>query len=244
MSIDYNKLAKTYDLSRTADMDTLNHFEKEVPLEGKVILDYGCGTGNFAHAIGLLTGASAYGVDPSEEMLKRALEKGIDARKGDHTAIPYDDCFFDFIYMINVIHHVPNLNSMFSELRRVLKPDGRICIITESHEQLATRFWVKHFSSTVNVEKKRYPDIPTIIEAAKSSGLSEYKIVKTDFAQEVHVTKEFVRLAENKGFSMFHLIDEKDYQKGITLLKKDYADGTKIECIHGETLIWLFKEIS
>lgn len=241
MSVNYNILAQDYDLMRTANINIVNLFADELSLDSKTILDFGCGTGNFTYAIKRLTTAEIYGVEPSDGMREKALAKGLDVRKGDHSAVPFDNDFFDFIYMTDVIHHVPDMKMMFSEFIRVLKPSGLICILTESHRQLETRFWVKHFPTTVAVEKKRYPDIPDIINAAKSIGLDEYKIVVTDAKSEFTVSEDFVKLAENKGFSMFRLIEEADYQNGLAALKKDYEDKAIIHSNHGESLIWLKK---
>jgi len=46
MPIDYNALAKDYDLTRTANINIINLFASELLLDGKTILDFGCGTGN------------------------------------------------------------------------------------------------------------------------------------------------------------------------------------------------------
>lgn len=242
MSINYNILARDYDLTRTANINIINLFASEISLDNKVILDFGCGTGNFAYAIKKLTTADIYGVEPSDGMIEKALSKGIHVRKGDHSSIPFDDNFFDFIYMTDVIHHVPDLQMMFAEFYRVLKRGGIICILTESHRQLETRFWVKHFPTTVDIEKKRYPDIPDIINFAESIGFRENKIITTDTENDITVTEDFFKLAKNKGYSMFRLISESDYQVGLTVLKKDYENKTLIHNNHGETLIWLDKK--
>ena len=241
MPIDYNNIAKDYDLTRAVNINVINLFAAEIPLDGKTILDFGCGTGNFAYAIKKLAAADVYGVEPSDGMREKALAKGVDARLGDHSLIPFENSFFDFVYMTDVIHHVPDLKMMFSEFRRVLKPGGLVCALTESHRQLETRFWVKYFPSTVAVEKKRYPDIPDIIAAAKTAGIDEYKIVATDADSESAISEDFVRLVENKGYSMFRLIDEVDYQAGLAALKKDFEDKAAIRNNHGETLLWLKK---
>ena len=237
----YDVLARDYDLTRTVNINIINLFAAELHLDGKTILDFGCGTGNYAYAIKKLTSADIYGAEPSVGMREKALEKGLDVRKGDHTAVPFGDGFFDFIYMTDVIHHVPDITMMFAEFYRVLKPGGLVCILTESHRQLETRFWVRHFPATVAVEKKRYPDIPEIISAAKTAGLEEYKVVVTDAESNITVSEDFIKLVENKGFSMFRLIDEADYQTGLAALRKDFEDKTVINTNHGETLLWLKK---
>ena len=240
MSIDYNVLADKYDLTRTANISIINLFAREIQLDGKTILDFGCGTGNFTYALKKLTNAEIYGVEPSDGMREKALAKGnLLVKKGNHVLIPFDDAFFDFIYMTDVVHHVPDLKMMFSEFKRVLKPGGCICILTESHKQLETRFWVKYFPTTVDVEKKRYPDIPDIISAAEGVGLYQYKIVTTDADSNFTITEDFMRLVENKGYSMFHLIEEADYQKGLVALKTDFENKTVLHNNHDQTLLWI-----
>ena len=241
MSIDYNILAKDYDLTRAANINIINLFADELPLDGKTILDFGCGTGNFTYAVKKLTTADIYGVEPSEGMREKALEKGLDVRSGDHSSIPFENGFFDFIYMTDVIHHVPDIEIMFIEFYRVLKPGGLVCIVTESHHQLETRFWVKYFPTTVGVEKKRYPDIPDIVKAAKTVAFEEHNVIKTDADSEITISEDFIKLVKNKGFSMFRLIKDADYQAGLAALKKDFADQTIIHSNHGETLLWLRK---
>jgi ubiquinone/menaquinone biosynthesis C-methylase UbiE/GNAT superfamily N-acetyltransferase len=243
MIIDYSLLAEDYDLTRTANINIINLFAAEIPLDGKTILDFGCGTGNYANVIKKLTTADIYGVEPSENMREMALAKGLDIRTGDHANVPFEDAFFDFIFMTDVIHHVPDMNMMFSEFYRVLKPGGLICILTESHQQLETRFWVRYFPTTVAVEKQRYPDIPEIIEAAISVGLEEHRVIKTDADSEMTISEDFIKLVEKKGFSMFRLIDEADYKAGFESLKKDYENKLTINNNHGETLLWLRKGV-
>ncbi len=242
MSIDYNALAEQYDLSRSANMDIVNRFAAELALDGKKILDFGCGTGNFAFALGKMTTAAVYGVEPSDGMREKAVAKGVDARKGDHTGIPFADGFFDFVYMTDVIHHVPDVNAMFTEFMRVLKPGGLVCILTESHEQLATRFWTHYFPTTVAVERSRYPDIPEIIHAAEAAGLCVHKTVTTDAQSAAPITEDFVRLVEEKGFSMFRLLAEQDYVAGLAALKADFEKQITLTSTHGETLLWLKKD--
>ena len=75
----------------------------------------------------------------------------------------------------------------------------------------------------------------------KPAGLDEYKIITIDVDSDIIVTEDFVKLAENKGFSMFRLIEKSDYQAGLAALKKDYKDKTVIHNNHGETLLWLKK---
>ena len=86
MPVDYNILAKDYDLTRTANINIINLFAAEMPLDGKTILDFGCGTGNFTYAIKKLTAADIYGVEPSDGMREKAIQKGLNVRRGANMA--------------------------------------------------------------------------------------------------------------------------------------------------------------
>ncbi len=243
MEIDYNVLSKDYDLTRGVNVDLIKQIVSKASVnKDSCVLDFGCGTGNYAHAIKKLTGVHIFGVEPSDGMREKAQEKSTDIefKKGDHTHIPFTDGFFDLIYMTDVIHHVPNIDMMFAQFFRVLKESGLICIITESHEQIETRFWSAYFPATVPAEKNRYPNIPNIIAAAQQHGFSVDEIVST--SSEQHISADFITLVENKGYSMFRLISDDDFSSGLKRLKEDFENQVEIQSNHGETLLWLNKK--
>ena len=242
MTMDYNILSQDYDLTRNINIDSVKEILSKVKIDvNSYVLDFGCGTGNYACAIKKLTNANVYGVEPSDGMRKKAQDKGagIDFRKGDHNHIPFDDAFFDLIYMTDVIHHVPDLKAMFTEFYRILKPSGAVCILTESHKQLETRFWAAYFPGIVPVEKERYPDIPDIVSSANECGFSVKDIVNTDAEKTFEISSDFVKLVENKGFSMFRLISDEEFENGLRRLKEDYESKVLIKSHHGETFLWL-----
>ena len=66
MKVDYNKISTQYDDVRSADLKLISLFSEEVEInENTKILDFGCGTGNYADKLQKVTGAKIYGVDPS-----------------------------------------------------------------------------------------------------------------------------------------------------------------------------------
>jgi len=105
-------------------------------------LDLGCGKGDLAS---LLVGdfGAVSGCDPSAEMLASATR--VETRvQGDPGVIPFDDGSFDFVTAVCVYHHVPvaaRLN-LTREVRRVLSPGGRFCIIEHNPFNPVTRLIV------------------------------------------------------------------------------------------------------
>ena len=72
------------------------------------------------------------GVDQSKEMLKQCHQKfpEMETKLGNFLAIPYLDGRFDFVVSSFVFHHLTTDQKLLAieEMRRVLKPHGRICI--------------------------------------------------------------------------------------------------------------------
>jgi ubiquinone/menaquinone biosynthesis C-methylase UbiE len=103
---------------------------------GQSILDAGCGTGTMAIAARRRVDAAGNvcAVDASPEMIARARQKA--ARQGADIhfetalleALPFPDAKFDVVTTSFVLHHFPAdlLQRCLAELRRVLKPNGRL----------------------------------------------------------------------------------------------------------------------
>lgn len=243
MGIDYEKISNSYDSVRNANLETIHMFLRRLPVAGDtMVLDFGCGTGNYANLLQKATNAKVFGLEPSDGMREKAAAKNpnVILVKGNHENIPFEDSFFDFIYMTDVIHHVSDVDQMFREFFRVLKKKGSICIVTQSHEQIEKRFYVKYFPTTAIADKKRYPDISVIIEKAIKAGFTHaHTNIKGSGSQKVN--PDFVELVRAKGYSMFHLIPDEEYCTGLAELEKDVQTDAPIVPGSSETLIWFEK---
>ena len=106
---------------------------------GESVLDAGCGTGTLAIAAKKRVGAAGavHGLDASMEMLERAEKKarkaGVEVffRSGVAEALPFADAQFNVVLSTVMLHHLPQKARLqfASEIRRVLKPAGRVLIV-------------------------------------------------------------------------------------------------------------------
>lgn len=108
---------------------------------GDRVLDLGCGEGRHVHGLYMLGGLEITGVDLDESSLEKAKEglayitdpdapKGgsVTFETGDATALRFDDDTFDAIICSEVLEHLPDYDAALIEMRRVLKPSGKLCI--------------------------------------------------------------------------------------------------------------------
>ncbi|HXK61426.1 MAG TPA: methyltransferase domain-containing protein [Acidobacteriota bacterium] len=104
---------------------------------GEWILDIGCGAGMDLLLAAIQTGPSgrAVGVDMTPGMLEQARAAAkmanlsqVEFRLGDATCLPLDDGEIDVVISNGVLNLVPEKNAALTEIRRVLKPGGRVQI--------------------------------------------------------------------------------------------------------------------
>lgn len=91
------------------------------------VLDVGCGVGNYHDLLAPHFGKLS-GVDVSGESIEVARRRGLRVSYDvyDGATLPYNDRWFDVVFAICVMHHVPPARwpTFASEMRRVLKPGG------------------------------------------------------------------------------------------------------------------------
>jgi demethylmenaquinone methyltransferase/2-methoxy-6-polyprenyl-1,4-benzoquinol methylase len=99
--------------------------------KGDRVLDAACGTGDLAIADLKAGAGKVTGLDFSAKMLERARAKSttIEWLQGDMLALPFADETFDAATVGFGVRNVENLELGLSELRRVLRPGGRLAIL-------------------------------------------------------------------------------------------------------------------
>jgi len=86
-------------------------------------LEVGVGTGRFALPLGITVG-----VEPAHAMAEIARKRGIEVYEVRAEELPFDDESFDFVVMVTTICFLRDPLQALQEVRRILKPRGRIII--------------------------------------------------------------------------------------------------------------------
>ncbi|OGU07128.1 MAG: hypothetical protein A2075_12800 [Geobacteraceae bacterium GWC2_58_44] len=119
-------------------------------IAGAVALDYCCGNGEVALEMAKRGAKKVYGIDISEVAIKNAQElakvQGVaeicDFRVMDAEHTEFPDDTFDVIHEYGALHHL-ELKAAFSELSRILKPDGKL-VCTEAMRHNPLIHWYRN----------------------------------------------------------------------------------------------------
>ncbi|MDD5696921.1 MAG: class I SAM-dependent methyltransferase [Candidatus Pacebacteria bacterium] len=128
---DYNKIAEKYSQVREKEWKEVEFLFDSISENDKVI-DLGCGSGRF-YPLFEKRKADYYGIDFSAKMIEIAKEKYPRARfwLGTGFSLAFEHDFFDKVYIIAVLHHVPSKElrlKFLEEAKRVLKNKGRLVL--------------------------------------------------------------------------------------------------------------------
>ena len=100
---------------------------QQMPLEGKRILDVGCGLGLYVRRFRDFT-PEVYGVDIDPERVAEASQTLPNIQQASAEILPFPDNFFDLVLLHEILEHVPDDHAAAREAHRVLKPGGRMVI--------------------------------------------------------------------------------------------------------------------
>jgi malonyl-CoA O-methyltransferase len=130
----YDNFSDTYSTNIDYDKQSNDLFYQQfdIDLTHKKLLDIGCGDGT-----DLLTftnlGAVPYGLEPSSEFVKDAKKKNPQAiiKEGIAESIPFSDDMFDVVVSKWALQTCTDLEKVFSEVSRILKPGGTFILLSK-----------------------------------------------------------------------------------------------------------------
>ncbi len=161
--------------------------------ENMRFLDVGCGTGRaLGYIAGQLKGkGSFYGADLSSKMIDKAKDNFKDCEnfhfvRANAESIPLDDDFFDVIICTNSFHHYFNPVNALREMRRLLKPGGKLFILDPTADTRLIRLFSK-FAKAIEPDHVKLYSTSEFQGMYKAAGLKYTGTQIINFHQKVHI---------------------------------------------------------
>jgi SAM-dependent methyltransferase len=228
--MDYGSYASTYATARWAMPWIVRPLLERVEraADGARILEIGCGTGNYLEALRDAAPERRYtGLDRSFEMLVQATRRG----RGGYASADADRCLplrsgaFALAFLVDVLHHLTEYRTFFSEVARVLEPSGAFVAVTDSDENIRKRSLTRFFPEVLDVERRRYPSLEQLDAAAAPAGLRR---VRTELAEGyVELDDAFLAKLEAKCSSAMRLIPDACHRRGMDRVRAARQRGER-----------------
>lgn len=163
--------------------------------EGKSLLDFGCGTGDFLQ-VAKDNGWDVLGIEPNDEARKIANKKTENSVFNSENLLKLENSSFDVITLWHVLEHLPNLNEHISIFKKLLKPNGTLIIAVPNFKSYDAKFY-KNFWAAFDVPRHLWH-------------FSKTSISKLVSKENMHVVKTYPML-----FDAFY----------VSLLSEKYKTG-------------------
>src|SRR5215813_614902 len=226
MNYDQTSIAENYNRGRDHGADFLQQWmsvvSNRVDPEGvHDILDLGCGTGRFSHALARTFDANLMGIDPSTKMLQQARGSSnsrVVFANGFGEAVPLPAESMDLIFISMAFHHFTDPGMVAEECRRVLRRHGRVCLRTASLEKIPMYPYVPFFPTSRKLLEQRLPSLTfqrEVFEEACFRTLS-YEVVTQTIAADYSSYADKLSL---KADSILASLDDSDFEAGLQALR-------------------------
>jgi ubiquinone/menaquinone biosynthesis C-methylase UbiE len=151
-----------------------------------VVLDAGCGAGDYTAALWQIGARRVYSFDVSVGSLQVARTKTPHGRfsQASLSELPFPTATFDAVWVWGVLHYVPNPNHALREIIRVLKPDGLALIHT-----LRNGFWSTAELTTAQILSRAPRPVESLILAAGERIIPLLSQIMTGKRPEQHTSK-------------------------------------------------------
>lgn len=140
-------------------------------------VEVGVGTGRFAQPLGIKEG-----IEPSEEMANKAVNRGVEIIKGVAEHLPYGDLQFDFVLFVTICH-LNNIKLAIAQAFRVLKHQGALIIgFLDKDQPIAQHYLEKRQRSTF-FRKATFYSVKHIKDVLKEAGFKNLEFNQTLFGE-------------------------------------------------------------
>jgi ubiquinone/menaquinone biosynthesis C-methylase UbiE len=203
-----------------------HHAGRRRPLS---VLDLGSGTGKFSPALAEAFGGPVVGVEPSNHMRAIAERDRAHPRvtylDGSADRIPLEDGAVDLVLMFLVLQHVADRPAAGGEIARVLRPGGRVLIVSHFRGEPTPRAWAAYFPEAREIEER---SLPTVEETKAMFAPAGVAFVALD-RQRITVCpslRTYLERVRLRSIASLDRLSEAEFAAGVAAMEADVARET------------------
>jgi ubiquinone/menaquinone biosynthesis C-methylase UbiE len=174
---------KWFDLNKHAYQSELKAIRHFIPENGQGV-EIGIGSGLFAQPLGIKKG-----IDPSEQMRLIASGRGLDVENGVAENVPLNDNTFDYALLVTTICFVDDIRKSLKEVRRILKPGGRIIIGFVDKNSPIGKVYLENKQFSTFYKDAVFYSAEEIETELKAAGFQNMEFVQTLFGKLKEINK-------------------------------------------------------
>ncbi|WP_459501579.1 class I SAM-dependent methyltransferase [Bacillus sp. C1] len=200
MSINFHDANNKYTYaSRKADSSWREMIQNIIDVNGKNIIDIGCGGGIYTKELALMGANKVVGFDFSKKMLQAAAEnctsiQNISFIHGDAHKTPFANETFDIVISRAVIHHLHDIPKFLCEASRILKKDGILILQDRTIEDCTIPGSIEHvrgyffsvYPKLIQIEEKRRPKAMHIQQLIEQTGMHSLPLQTMWEVRKIH----------------------------------------------------------
>jgi len=175
----FNQFAREYDhwfvensFAYLSEVEAIRRFIPDTGLG----VEIGAGTGRFSIPFGI-----KIGIEPSDGMARLAQSRGLFIIRALAEELPFVDVTIDYVLMVTVICFLTDLPMAIKEIRRVLKPGGRLIIGFIDRESPLGRNYESMKDSSRFYKWATFYSVSQVMDVLTAVGFSDFQVCQTLF---------------------------------------------------------------
>jgi ubiquinone/menaquinone biosynthesis C-methylase UbiE len=223
--VDFDRMAPSYDRGRALSPAAAEEWRLALsdylsPPEGP-LLDLGSGTGVWSVLLADWFDIDVVAIEPSEGMRRQAADSRphhrVSYAGGEAERIPIKDHSCTHVWLSTVIYHIADLVRCAREIRRVLKPGGRVFIRNAFSGRTEHIRWTRFFPAAHRLADATLPTVEATVEAFSVAGYE--KQILTSVAEiSAPNLRAYYEKIKIRADSFLTQIGDEDFERGLASL--------------------------
>jgi ubiquinone/menaquinone biosynthesis C-methylase UbiE len=210
-------------MSRDALQTWMEAFARHLPETRPLVwLDLGSGTGRMTPSLASAFGGPAHGVEPSDKMRAQALadvgDLAVTYAAGSAEDIPLPDSSCDAALLFFVWHHVGDREAAVQELRRVVKPGGKLFVVTNFSDRMPDVWWFRVMPEWREIDKAQFRSEEEVTSDFAGAGCRLVSRDEVTWLRSANLAEDVERL-KLRAVSVFEHMSEEVVEAGFARIE-------------------------